>query len=807
MTERTISKLERAALGYAALGWRVFPLQAYNPGFRGDPKQAPGKRPLHICDPPCLARLPRADPKTNESVCKECGTVHVKGTRGLHIATTDPAIISQWWARYPRANIGIATGAGLLVVDLDGPDGEAWLAARQTERGPIPATPTQQTASGRHLVFRIAKELRNSASRLAPHVDIRGDGGYIVAAPSVHPSGATYRWLEDRRPSRTPIADAPQWLLDEIEAMQAQPPTEADAPAVNVERPSMDDVPDAYVRKALDSEFDAVAKAPPGRRNQSLNSAAFSLGQLVGAGLLAESLVRRTLEAAATASGLMADDGRAQVDATISSGLRAGMAQPRVVKPRDASQGSGQGSGAGKGRGRPELRVVGGQEVREPESAREPASALPPRVRWLIDNWRDHVVFKDHETEVLHPKATKNVIAALLYRSDLAGLFAFNKRAKRVHTMQQPPWTSNGTPYPRVMNDGDAVGLRSYLESHGLRLSKADIMDSIAYAAMERGVDPVRERLESLAWDGLARLDTWAIDCLSAPDTPFVRTAAAKWMIAAAARIVRPGCKFDHMLVLEGDQRLGKSTAFSTLAEALGPDLFTDRLSRIDSKDASIELLGKVIVELAEITALKKADYDEAKAFLSRRHDDIRLPYDRTVTRLARGCVFAGTVNPDGSGWLKDPTGNSRYWPIPVKAVDLERLARDAVQLWAEAHHRFKAGENWWIEDRAVLDLHKDVTAERTEEDVWSSLIDRYLQGHDRVQVADVLVALEVPKSRMTPADSRRVMVHLRKRGWFPSPKPLRIQGRLGRYWLAPAAASGELVGAEEAPGAWDPFA
>ena len=774
---RALSRLGRAALSYATLGWRVFPCTAYDPAYRGPADMAPGKRPLNLCD--CFARLPKKDPATGEMTCNACGVIHAPRSRGVHTASTDAERITEIWRRYPDANIGIATGEGLLVVDVDSPDAANFLAGLEAQHARIPPTPTQQTAKGRHYVFRVDHVTRNSAGKIADRLDTRGDGGYVVVAPSVHPSGAQYRWLDDRKPSKLPPTAAPQWLLD---LMAAPKPTAPSAPLAPVDTST---IPDTYGRKALDDECANVAAAPKGRRNDTLNISAFRIGQLVGAGMLPDGLSRQALMHAAHACGIASDEAAG----TIASGMSAGIERPREVTPKPRVV-SSRPSAAPKGRAAPkaQMRVVADNGLPIPDTDADPSADRPPPLTgWTIEAWQDHVIYKDGEN-TLSPKVISNAIAMLLYRRELDRLFVVDRRSQRVITTRQPPWTGNGTPYPRPASDSDTTGLQCWLEAHGLRLSKHSVHDAISYAAHERSVDPIAERLAELNWDGIDRLDYWLVDFLGCDDTSASRQIGSKWMISAAARVMRPGAKADHMLVIEGEQGILKSTALRVLAEALGPDCFTDRLSRLDNKDSMIELAGKVIVEMAELAVLKRSDYDEAKSFLSRSWDDLRLPWAMTTTRIPRGCVFAGTVNPGGFGWLKDPTGNRRYWPVLARQIAIDRLTEAAPQLWAEARVRYEAGEPWWIIDPVVLAELRAATMDRTEQDVWAPAIDEYLSQHPRVRIEEVLRELGVDRARWTQSEQRRVTDHLRKKGW--QSVTARIGGVVARVWILPEPAA-----------------
>jgi hypothetical protein len=278
--QRPTSLLGRAAAQYAKAGYRVFPLEP-----RG--------------------KTPRTE-------------------HGVKDATTDAKTVDAWWRAMPDANIGIATGDGILVLDIDGDTGARSLSDLTDLYGPLPHTPTQKTGKGRHYLFRVEGPVKNSAGRIGPGIDTRGDGGYIVGGPSIHPNGEPYAWDEDARPSRLPAAPCPQWILD------ALAPKISERAAVQQPAPENSD-PDTlgkYAAKALDGEFERVSRAGSGTRNHTLNAAAFALGQLVGAGLLSEAQVTRTLQTAASNCGLTGEDGPQVVDATIASGLKAGMAKP-----------------------------------------------------------------------------------------------------------------------------------------------------------------------------------------------------------------------------------------------------------------------------------------------------------------------------------------------------------------------------------------------------------------------------------------------------------------------------------------------
>lgn len=252
--------------------------------------------------------------------------------RGCHGAVDSPDAVREIWAD-PTANIGVACGerSGLDVLDVDGEEGAASLAALEAEHGPLPVTFEAETGKGRHIYFLHDPRMRNSARKLGPGLDTRSTGGYVVAPPSVHPSGTKYCWRSGRSPWE--VGTPASWPAWAIEAFASPPAERTDRPslarAVGTVTP--------YALAALEAEADNVAGAGKGERNHALNRAAFSLGQLVAAGVLDEAGVIADLRSSAVANGLVADDGERSVMKTIRSGLKGGMREPRQLpEPRSA---------------------------------------------------------------------------------------------------------------------------------------------------------------------------------------------------------------------------------------------------------------------------------------------------------------------------------------------------------------------------------------------------------------------------------------------------------------------------------------
>jgi predicted P-loop ATPase len=370
------------------------------------------------------------------------------------------------------------------------------------------------------------------------------------------------------------------------------------------------------------------------------------------------------------------------------------------------------------------------------------------------------------------------------------------------------PWDRSST--WRLWSDTDDIELAHWCQLRGVILKPPTCAAGIQMVASHHRHHAVREYLDNLCWDGTPRLDIWletylgaridaeALDAgLSDDDlnreqptpsqkyTTYLRSVGPKWLIAAVARIYRPGCKVDHVIVFEGPQGVGKSTCLRVLA---GDEWFADEIADLGTKDSAQDLRGKWIVELAEVAALRRAALERMKAFISRNIDHYRPSYGRRSMDFPRQCVFAGTTNADA--YLADETGNRRFWPVKVTGLRLEQLVRDRDQLWAEAVVRFKAGEAWWL-DREVEAFAAEEQNQRRQGDPWEEPIFDWLGRPTKTEhaVAEILSgALQREVGDWTQADLNRVARCLRANGYervqVRDPARKDITGKGRRIWV-----------------------
>jgi predicted P-loop ATPase len=241
------------------------------------------------------------------------------------------------------------------------------------------------------------------------------------------------------------------------------------------------------------------------------------------------------------------------------------------------------------------------------------------------------------------------------------------------------------------------------------------------------------------------------------PTTRRIPAVGPRYLISGVAHIDQPGCKVDHVLVLEGPQGRQKSEALRALA--IKGAWFKERLSHVSSKDAMIELAGKLIIELAELDALTRAGDSAIKGFLTRRFDDYRPPYGKHTVDLPRQCIFSGSINPPVGGYLRDPTGSRRIWPVAcIGSIDLASIKRDCDQLWAEAVMRYKASAPWWLETPELEALATAEQRARFKVDPWQERVEEWLDAREEVGVGEVLEhALGITAEKVTRSHEMRV--------------------------------------------------
>jgi predicted P-loop ATPase len=328
-------------------------------------------------------------------------------------------------------------------------------------------------------------------------------------------------------------------------------------------------------------------------------------------------------------------------------------------------------------------------------------------------------------------------------------------------------------------------------ETYGFDPGKDNTNDAAVQLCLQHQFDPVTDYLDGLKWDGVWRLDKWVTSYLGAEDTALNRAIARLSLVAAVRRVRQPGCKFDQIIVLEGPEGTGKSTAIEILA---GQENFSDQtIIGLDDRQQQEAVAGVWLYEIADLAGMSKADVDRTKAFASRLSDRARPAYGRHRVELPRRCVFFATTN--NETYLKAQTGNRRFWPVKTGKINLGALRRDRDQLWAEAAHIEAVGasltlhEALWSEAAAEQDKRRD-------HDPWDDMLagakgtiidvsDEEGTRQERISTTELLtVYLKMPPDKANDSTAKRLSFCMQRLGWTKAPNAIRIDGKQQRGYV-----------------------
>lgn len=402
----------------------------------------------------------------------------------------------------------------------------------------------------------------------------------------------------------------------------------------------------------------------------------------------------------------------------------------------------------------------------------------------------------------------------IILRNDpnIKDAFALNDFDYKKYVVRSLPWRE--ITFREPLRDVDYSGIHNYIECvYGIH-NGMKVDDAVAVEFERHHFHPVREYITAQQWDGIQRVETLLIDFLGADDTPYTRKVTRMTLAAAVARVFEPAIKFDTVLILVGEQ----GTFKSTIAKRLGGKWFSDTFTTVSGKEAFEQLQGAWIMEIAELSGLKKAEIETIKHFISKSEDTFRPAYGRVVETYKRQCIFIGTTN--SKDFLRDPTGNRRFLPVDVhleravRSVPDELTEDEVAQIWAEAYQLYIAGEPLYLDAataataRAEQELHSDLDEragiietylDRLLPDDWATLsIDErriWLSNplakrgevlRDKVCVAEIWCeALGRDKSDLTQRNAREVndlMRCLKNWSYCPTPTAFAVYGRQRYY-------------------------
>jgi hypothetical protein len=762
--------MQQAALSYVARGFAVLPVHEMVQGACscGQPCKSPAKHP----------RL----------------------KNGLLNASKNPAIVAEWWGNtYPAtSNVGIRTGreSHIVVLDLDlqKPGAQAAITAWFSEKGGWGNPLIAKTGSGGlHLYYRYPFLADNQTITTTTQLDgvvgldVRGDGGYVVAPPSLNAAGP-YTWLNEGEPGELPAA-----LLEVLTAERKAPAAPAAAeswrPFVTLTRAHLQHValtnPTAQrilalqpwaphggkynamrdLCYALCAEFGPISAFAPDVYAAIAHSCALVkaedpnttasaeqwLSCMQSAWPRAEAKAQARREAATMAANLSAATAVvAQTLQTAGAGFFTGAQLKALVKKaKDPNvQAILKAASAGTDISpdlEPALEAAGTFVAKQnpacaPDRIMPCFAHMPLKAEGIAafrrglevghaqandkDAWRRGLIVGENDKAIV---CTSNAAKIMALHPDMVGVLVYDTRAANFRFVKPAPWTRGTGPF---MTTADHVAAGTWL-SDVTGLGWPTVIAGESFMALKESLYPwdgVTEYLKSVAWDGQPRLGTWLIDYASAPDSAYVRAVGSITLIAAAARALHPGCKADTVLILEGAQGRKKSSLISALcADSTWFAEHEGALSGRD-KDAVMQIVqGPWLVELGELAGLSKAETNTIKQFVTRRVDRLRTPYGRVVEDFPRKTIFIASTN-EGE-YLRDTTGNRRWLPVSVGNCYPEQLAAVRDQLWAEAVHRLRAGERWWLEDVDLLVAAAEEQAARMETDILDERLSGYLQN------------------------------------------------------------------------------
>jgi len=412
-------------------------------------------------------------------------------------------------------------------------------------------------------------------------------------------------------------------------------------------------------------------------------------------------------------------------------------------------------------------------KLSEDEASKQEANLIP---------WIDKLVRtgKDNSGNISRTNfGTQNTELFIANLPRLKGKLAVNLFSMDTVWQQPAPWhkpTILTGEIDKVLDDDDVIRIRQEINKAGFDPSGSHILEATRAVAFKNEYHPVKDYFEELPeWDGVKRLERFFPDFCETEDSKYSQELGIKLFTAIVNRIYVPGCKFDYLPIFIGEQGIGKSTLLETIA--IKPQWYTDNLGDVNNKDVILRMRSKLIVENAELTMFNDADVNEVKAFLSRRTDRDRLPYDRLPRDLPRQCIIVATTNKDR--FLQDETGNRRMWPIELVKIDSDGIKENLNMFYAEAIARYKAGESLYMDNLEADVIAKNKQAERFNQDDWEPEIVEWLdkENIDKTTVRHVWLncfGRDIVSCGFR--EQKRIGAVLRHLGWVRS--TVRIDGK-----------------------------
>jgi hypothetical protein len=699
----SVNTVLEAALQYAGRGWRVIPLYGLSHGVctckLGTKCTSPGKHPA------------------------------VKAGKAFENASSDRAQIEKWFKKGGR-NVGLATGRGLAVVDVDGAEGLATLRRLVSE---LPRTLIATTGRGLHLYYRVEGPAPTNSGQ---GLDIRGDGGMVVVPPSTHHSGRPYAWIE------APIATLPAALLTFFQNRKG-------GRGVDAAHVAPDAVPD-YLRRSAGARLADRAAAGIDDSPSPANDLAAVARTIPNPDVGWDEWNRLGMAFYRASEG--SDDG-----------LEAFCQWSEKSKKHDDEKCISRWEHYDRS---PPDSIGFGTLVYEARLA-QPNFVLPSLKISPGANPNNNVngvslalpaafvaVFTDRDKSGKPRPTCMNAIKAIAGLGvDCRHDIFHEKLLLGGHAIEA---------FAGDLSDYAVQMLRNMIFAQfGFDPGERNARDAAVQACLLHQFNPVTDYLAGLKWDQQARLGQWTVNYLGARDTLLHRAFGRIMLVAAVRRARRPGCKFDNIVVLEGQQNIGKSSVVRVLA---GEENFNDQpILAAHDREQQEAFKGVWIHELPELAGIRRAEVERIKAFARRTEDRARPAYGRFRVDRKRQGIFVGTTNENE--YLKNY--DRAFWPIACGSIRLEELKRDRDQLWAEAALCEARGDSIILEPALIKEANEQQAA-RVEADSWESDVIDAIGTSTETSVRSIMTGkhFNMRAVEMTQASQNRIAHILNKLGF-----------------------------------------
>jgi len=687
-------------------------------------------------------------------------------------APLSAAQLSKIFRENVKSGIGVACGhRDLVAVDFDTENEAIIKVAREVFPESVVA---KRGMKGRtDLYFTDGATISNRkfyGTDKKPFLEVLSRGSQTVIPGTIHPdTGLPYQWLTSRTIFDTPPeelticnADAVEyleaeferrgWLYKKVETFKGEsfkPRTDL-GPILDLERRRYE----GFALAKIDARVKHLSGMGKGGRNREAFALTCAAGRFVHHGIISREILEASIIDACNANGLNKENGINDLKATIERGL--GYSRNDEL----------------------------------PQLADRRVSVPAPPAKRAEEEVKDEVIARRRQPNLILsatgiPKPVlKNAVELLETHEDWDGVLFFDEFAHRAVALRRTPWCrKDPDAHGRHWTSNDDLRMTEWLQEKGILVEVKTAAQAVQASAIRRPFHPVKEYLSPLKWDGVKRIHRLASAYFGAEETNLARKVSTCFMVSAVARIFEPGCKVDTVLIIEGNQGDCKSSGFKALAGRW----FTDEIADLGSKDAAMQMQGVWLIEMSELDTLSRADVGRAKAFFSRSTDRFRPTYGARVEEFPRQCIFAGTTNKDD--YLKDETGDRRFWPVRGGNVNVAAIERDRDQLWAEAVAVYQTGAQWWLSGEDAVQA-AEAQRERYAGDPWTDVVERFVSMKSVITIADILTnALGIEKAKMDQvAQNRaaRILKSMRddegKPAWDRKLK--RVRGTSDRMWI-----------------------